>query len=121
MKEVGMRLTRAQMQEDIDFLVHRATATGKVSFGDDGRRFTGASSNDLVRLAYTGECQGILPSDYSDAGACARTWAMLPAHRQTVAVHRRLIEGIEKVRSKYPGETAHNPETATAIAKVEAP
>lgn len=115
-----MSFTRAQLQEDIDFLLHRATATGSVAFGDDGRRFTGVSSNELVRLAYTGEHRGddYMPRDHSDAGACARTWAMLPAHRQTTRVHQKLIEGIEAVKASRAGSAVH-PETKKAIAECE--
>ena len=93
-----MRFTKAQMQEDIDFLLDRTMEAGTCRFGGD--RFTGLSSNDLVRLAYTGEHRGRLPSDYADAGACVRTWAMLPAHRQTDRVHRKMLEGIEAVRAR---------------------
>lgn len=118
-----MRLTKAQMQEDIDFLLYRAMDAGSFRFGDDRLRCVGVSSNEIVRLAYTGEHrgEGYMPSDHSDAGACARTWAMLPAHRQTTGVHRKVIEGIEKVRAKYPDRAGHNPEAAAAIAKAESP
>lgn len=114
-----MRFTRAQLQEDIEFLLHRSTEAGRFSFNDHETRTVGRSSNELVRLAYTGEHRGehYMPLDYSDAGACARTWALLPVHRQTTPVHRKLMEGIEKVRAKHGARA--NGKNGTDIAKAE--
>ena len=86
------------MQEDIDFLVHRAARAGHVRFSE---RFTGVSSNDLVRLAYTGMSDKALPRDHGDAHACARTWEMLPKHRRNADVRAQLERGFQAVARKY--------------------
>lgn len=88
----------AENQADIAFLLERSFSAGTASMR--AGRATGASSNDLVRLAFTGESQRILPCDRSDAGACVRTWRKLPAHRRTAAVRAQLRDGIRYVKAK---------------------
>lgn len=102
--------TREELEADIAFLVLRAGAAGSCSFSDD--RWTGSSSNALVRLAYGGK-QDCMPSDRSDYAACVRTYVRLPKHRQTLAIRA----GLGKARKAYLNRY---PEDATARSRNEA-
>lgn len=74
------------------FLLHRAHEAGHCYFGDD--RFTGTSSNALVRFAFGGERphKNDYPSDVHDYRACQRTVDMLPGHLNTDEVKKLLDE-----------------------------
>jgi hypothetical protein len=96
-----MRLTRAQLQADIDFLVMRANAAGCCDFTND--RWTGLSSNSLVNFAFGGK-HDCMPSDRSDYAACVRTFRRLPAHRRTRAVVAALARAKEAYLKHYPAE-----------------
>lgn len=95
----------AEHQADIDFLLLRSSEAGKCTFG--GHRWTGMSSNALVRLAYGGE-QDCMPSDRSDYHACVLTVKRLPIHRRTPAV----MAGLRKARAAY---LERYPEDASAL------
>lgn len=90
----------SEVKADLDFLLARALKADSCSFSNE--RWTGASSNALVELAYTGKHNGCLPSDRSDYAACVRTFRRLPKHRQTEAVRAKLKEGRDYYRSRYP-------------------
>jgi hypothetical protein len=94
-------LTIEQMQADIAFLLHRSSEAGSCSFDND--RFTGMSSNALVRFAYGGK-HNCMPSDRSDYAACVRTVRMLPQHRRTPAVMAALWEARRQYLLRYPGD-----------------
>lgn len=92
------RFTKAQLHEDVDFLVDRANEAGSVTFSSG--RSVGLSSNALVRFAYTGEHDGVWPSDTYDYAACVRAVANLPDHRRTRRVMDKLREAERNTR--YP-------------------
>ena len=72
------RERRAEVERD--FLLVRASEAGAVRF--TAERFTGISSNALVRFAFTGlePGPGEYPHDGSDMAACERTVLMAPKH-----------------------------------------
>ena len=79
-----------QMEEakaDIAFLLSRSDEAGSCRFG--GHRWTGMSSNSLVRFAFGGE-HDRMPLDRSDYGACVLTVRRLPKHRRTPKVLKAL-------------------------------
>lgn len=84
--------TKAQLMEDIDFLVQRASRAGR--FEVAWNRDWGVSSNALVRLAYGGASPGKdeRPFDKDDLGACYRVVNNLPRHRHTPKVLAALRE-----------------------------
>ena len=85
-----MRFTKAQLQEDVDFLLARAHKANSVHLADP-LRDTGMSSNELVRFAYTGEHSGIWPRDVADYAACIRAVVSLPVHRARSRVRAKLL------------------------------
>jgi len=87
-------MTPAEMQADIDFLLLRAGCAGSCDFTSD--RWTGASSNAIVRFAYGGK-QDEMPWDRSDYAACVRTVKRLPRHRRTPQV----MEALRRAREAY--------------------
>ena len=101
--------TFEQAQADIAFLLLRCSAAGSVSFMDD--RWTGMSSNALVKVAYGGE-QDALPHDRSDYAACVRTYARLPRHRRTPAVRKALKDAREFYLQRYPEDRFPEPRNA---------
>ena len=92
----GTRFTKAQLLEDIEFLERRALIAGHFLSGD--LRDFGASSNQLVHFAYTGEHDGTMPFDMSDLAACVRALASLPDHRRTHRVNMKYEECHKAVR-----------------------
>lgn len=94
-------MTIEEMQADIAFLLLRAGSAGSFSCSAD--RWTGMSSNALVRLAYGGE-QDCMPSDRSDYAACVRTYVRLPKHRRTPDVRAGLLAAREAYLSRYPDD-----------------
>lgn len=98
------RLTKAQLVEDMDFLLDRANKAGGTYCGPD-ERDVGVSSNELVRYAYTGVHRGkrYFPHDRSDLAACVRALSNLPDHRRTKAVQHkyeeydRFVKVVEKI------------------------
>ena len=79
-----MKLTKKQMEQDINFLLGRSMKAGSCSFTDD--RDTGCSSNSIVGIAYgliKLEDQ-VLPMDMADVMSCEKMWKKLPMHRKTV-------------------------------------
>jgi len=86
-------------EADIAFLLLRADCAGSCSFTSD--RWTGASSNSIVSVAYGGE-QKELPWDRSDYAACVRTVRRLPKHRVTPEVMAALRKAKEHYLSRYP-------------------
>lgn len=93
----------AQLLAERDFLLERAKAAGSVSFSRE--RWTGASSNALVEVAFGGK-NDCLPSDQNDLAACYRTVLRLPAHLVTAAVLDQLARGEAEVSGKYGNEWA---------------
>ena len=87
---------------DVRFLLKRLP-TGQVRSGE---RFTGISSNSLVRYAFGGgkpDFPGEYPFDIPDLNACERTWRMLPKHRRVRKVERLLEKYREHVSKRWPG------------------
>lgn len=82
--------TKTELEADVAFLLARANQANYFSLGKN--RDTGASSNALVRFAYTKEEPKYWPHDQSDYAACLRAFASLPAHRRTPEVGRKLQE-----------------------------
>ena len=88
-----MNLTRAQMAEDLEYLLDRASHAGRCEFTND--RKVGVSSNALVRCAYGGAEPGEdeQPHDRSDYAACVRAVCELPTHRmKAVEIAMRKVE-----------------------------
>lgn len=87
-----------ELYAERDFLFERSMQAGICRFDQD--RFTGISSNALVRFAFTGEEPEVngrdwrYPSDASDLAACEHTYAMAPAHLQP-----RMLPLLEKYRA----------------------
>ena len=75
--------------EDFEFLLDRALASGSVSFAGD--RWTGASSNALVAVAY-GRDANRLPSDASDLSSCYRCLMRMPEHRRSMPAVLALLK-----------------------------
>ena len=73
--------TKAQLQAERDFLLARTDAAN-VYRPDHRPRWTGTSSNALVRYAFGGDApaSGEYPMDPSDLAACYRTVWRLPDH-----------------------------------------
>lgn len=92
-------MTPAEMEADIAFLLLRAGCAGSCSFTSD--RWTGTSSNAIVKFAYGGE-QDDMPYDRSDYAACVRTVKRLPKHRRTDAVMGALRRAREAYLERYP-------------------
>lgn len=84
----------AELEQERDFLLARAGHAGSVRFGGKDR-WTGASSNVLVTIAFGGEVGKYPdhPFDSSDLAACYRTILRLPVHRRTQAVFDQLKLG----------------------------
>jgi hypothetical protein len=89
-----MMLTRAQLEADVAFLLHRSSEAGVCSFSAD--RWIGLSSNALVCLAYGG-VQDAMPYDRSDYAACVRAFRRLPKHRRTAEVRA----GLRRAKEAY--------------------
>lgn len=96
-----MEFTAEQLQEDIAFLLSRSSEAGSCDFTSE--RWTGMSSNALVRFAYGGK-HDCMPSDRGDYGACLRTVQRLPKHRRTPAVMAALWEARRQYLLHYPGD-----------------
>lgn len=94
-----MALTVEQLQEDIAFLLLRSSEAGSCDF--TSARWTGMSSNALVRFAYGGK-HDCMPSDRSDFHACVLTVKRLPKHRRTPAVMAALWEAKRQYLLRYP-------------------
>lgn len=94
-----MNFRREELQADLKFLLSRADAAGSCSFG--GERWTGMSSNAIVRKAYGGR-QDCMPADRSDYAACVRTVRRLPKHRRTPAVMASLWKAKAAYLKNYP-------------------
>lgn len=86
-----------RLRAERDFLLARARAACKCSFGEG--RWTGMSSNALVDVAFGGE-NGCLPMDAGDLAACYRTVMRLPDHLRTEAVMAQLAKGERAVGSE---------------------
>src|ERR1051326_6687670 len=73
--------SKARLQAEIDFLLARAANANSCRF-DDPKRWTGRSSNALVRFVFGGDAPAPdeFPRDPSDLAACYRTVARLPEH-----------------------------------------
>lgn len=93
------KFTREQLQADIDFLLLRSSEAGSCDF--TSARWTGMSSNALVRFAYGGK-QNCMPSDRSDYHACVLTARRLPAHRKTPAVFAALMKAKAAYLKNHP-------------------
>ena len=93
-------MTKAQLQEDVDFLLERAAKiSGDIEFVGTLRE-TGMSSNELVRFAYTGDHDGTWPADMSDYAACVRAVANLPEHRATSRVYAKMREAERHMKAR---------------------
>lgn len=110
--------TKAQLIDDVDFLLARAAFAGRVYFSGD--RDYGVSSNALVRLAYGGKppMRREYPYDHSDLAACERALASLPRHRRGCLVdsafkkmERALIkrESAPRARAQGVGAVMRHP------------
>ena len=96
-----MDFTVAELNADIKFLLERSSEAGSCDFTNE--RWTGTSSNALVRFAYGGK-HDCMPSDRSDYGACLRTVRRLPRHRRTPQVMAALREARRQYLLRYPGD-----------------
>ena len=95
-----MRITKAQLQEDVDFLLDRAARiSGDIRFVGTPRQ-TGHASDELVRFAYTGEHGNYWPVDVYDYAACVRAVVSLPGHRATERVYAKMHEAEQRMKGR---------------------
>lgn len=83
-------MIEAELLEDIDFLLNRASHAGCCDFTSG--RDCGISSNALVWFAYTGERpdKSKYPSDGDDLTSCKLAVRALPLHRASADVYQLL-------------------------------
>lgn len=94
-RDATIGFNRAELVEDIAFLVHRARTAGCYWLNDTNRDY-GISANALVTYAYGGPhpAQDERPHDQADLDACGRAFTNLPRHRKQPVVAELLHEYI---------------------------
>lgn len=97
-------LEKWQVLSDLLFLLNRSSEAGICRFSED--RYTGISSNALVKFAYLGigwePKESEYPKDKSDLRACELAFNQLPKHRRTKEVQNILNKYWSKVNRKQP-------------------
>lgn len=98
----GMLRTIGEQVKDIAFLANRAHRADSITFGPDGGRDTGASSNSIVAIAYglIPLDQQRMPADLGDWAACCRMLEKLPVHRHTKDVQEAMHRAAQAVYQK---------------------